>query len=119
MEGNETDISEPDPINPLVFLVIDFHLCKSATSEQTNSAELSGPSEAWITYHLLHCAKLIMSGVACNGCSEYTTLISTVQRHASPSHNEKIKFYLFGEIICVNMVSGQYLCRSFAVNCNN
>lgn len=97
MEGGETDILEPDSITPL-FLVIDFHLCKSATSEQTNSAELSAPSEAWITYHLLHCAKLIMSGVACNGCSEYTTLISTVQRHASLDHNEKIKFNLFGEL---------------------
>lgn len=66
--------------------------------KQTNSPELSGPSEAQITYHLLHCAKLIMSRVACNGCSEYTTLISTVQRRASLNHNEKIKFNLFGEL---------------------
>lgn len=79
MEGIEIDILWPDSINPLVFLFIDFHLCKSAAEEQTNSPELSVPSEAQITYHFLLCAKLIMSGVACNGCSEYTTLICTAR----------------------------------------
>lgn len=98
MEGNENDVLEPDFINPLVFLLIDFHLCKSVTSEQTNPPELSGPSQVRIAYHLLHCAKLIMSGVACNGCSENTALISTLQRRVSPNHNEKIKFNLFGEL---------------------
>lgn len=57
----KTDILLPDSINPIVFLFIDFHLCKSAREEQTNSPELSVLSEAQITYHSLHCAELIMS----------------------------------------------------------
>lgn len=60
-------------INLLIFLLGDVHLCKSATLEQTNSAELSGPSEAEVTYHWLHSAELRVSRGGCNGCSEYTT----------------------------------------------
>lgn len=46
MQATKIDILEPDSINLLIFLLGDFHLCKSATQEQTNLAELSGPSEA-------------------------------------------------------------------------
>lgn len=105
MEGIEIDILWPDSINPLVFLFIDFHLYKSATEEQTNLPVLSVLSEDPITCHLLHCAKLIMSGVACNGCSEYTTLISTMQRCVSLNHNEKIKFnYLCRHGFCLTFM---------------
>lgn len=83
---------------PLVFVFIEFHLCKSATEEQTNSPELSVLSEVQIVYHFLHCAQLITSGVACNGCPQYTTLISTAQRCVSLNNNEKIKFNLFAEL---------------------
>ncbi len=62
MEGIKFDILQPDSIDPLIFLFIDFNLCKSATEEQTNSPELSPPSEAQITYHLLLSAKHTASG---------------------------------------------------------
>lgn len=110
-EGSQIDILLPDSIKPPVFLSIDFHLCKSATQEQTNSPELSVLSEAQITYHFLHCAELIMSGVACNGCSEYTTLISTAERCASLGRNEKIKFNLSGELfVWARFLASIYVC---------
>lgn len=46
MQATKTDILEPDSLNLLVFLLGAFHLCKSATQEQTNLVALSGPSEA-------------------------------------------------------------------------
>lgn len=97
-EGTEIDILLPDSIN--LFLFIDFHLCKSATEEQTNSPELSALSEAQITYHFLHCARLIMSEVACNGGPEYTTLISTAERCASLKRNEKINSICLEKNLC-------------------
>lgn len=72
-EAAEIDILEPDSIHLLIFLLGDFHLCKSATQEQTNLAELSGPSEAPLTYGWLQRAELTVSGVACNGGSGYIT----------------------------------------------
>lgn len=84
-----------------LFLFIDFLLYKSATEEQTNSPELSVLSEGQITYHFLHCAKLIMSEVACSGGLENTTLISTAERRAGLNCNEKINS------ICLE----GYLCR--------
>lgn len=91
----EPDVLLPDFVNPLVFLFIDFNLCKSAGGEQTNSPRLSVPSEALITYHVLGCAKLIiMSGVACNGCVEYTTEISSVR--CCLSHNNQINSISLG-----------------------
>lgn len=121
MGGSEIDILYPDSINHLVFLFIDFHLCKSATETRANSPELSVLSEAKITYHFLHCAELIMSGVACNGFSEYTTLISTTQRCVSLSHNEKIKFNLFGEFVWAWSLASIYvgICGWFSLKCDN
>lgn len=84
-----------------LFLFIDFLLYKSATEEQTNSPELSVLSEGRITYHFLHCGKLIMSEVACSGGLENTTLISTAERRAGLNRNEKINS------ICLE----GYLCR--------
>lgn len=91
-----------------LFLFIDFLLYKSATEEQTNSPELSVLSEGRITYHFLHCGKLIMSEVACNGGLENTTLISTAERRAGLNRNEKINS------ICLE----GYLCRDgFWLHC--
>lgn len=73
MRAAEIDILQPDSINPLVFLLGDVQLCKSATREQTNLAELSGPSEAPLTYRWLRRAELTVSGVAGNGGSGYIT----------------------------------------------
>lgn len=73
MQAAKIDILEPDSINHLIFLLGDFQVCKSATQEQTNLAELSGPSEAPLTYRWLQRAELTVSGVACNGGSGYIT----------------------------------------------
>lgn len=78
------DILAPDSINLLLFLLGDFHLCKSATQEQTNLVELSGPSEAPLTYRWLHHAELTVSGVAFNGGSGYITWISTQTGESEP-----------------------------------
>lgn len=92
MQAAEIDIFEPDSIHLLIFLLGDFHLCKSATLEQTNLAELSGPSEAPLTYRWLHRAELTVSGVACNGGSGYITWISTQTGEAEPERENKAPF---------------------------
>lgn len=83
-QAAENDILEPDSINLLIFLLGDIQLCKSATQEQTNLAELSGPSEAPLTYRWLQRAALTASGVACNGGSGYITWISTQTAEPEP-----------------------------------
>lgn len=110
MQAGEIDIWEPGSINLLIFLLSDFHLCKSATLEQTNSAELSGPSEAHKTYHWLPSAELPVSGLdvmaAQNIQPEYPP------GPMGPSRNEKIKshfffFFLFFVVggLCVKNIS--------------
>lgn len=50
-----------------------------------------------------------MSGVACNGSSEYTTLISTTRRCESLNYNEKLKFNLFGEFVWAWFLANIYV----------
>lgn len=78
----------------LFFSFADFHRRKSAIEEQRDLPELSVQSEAQITYHLLRCAKLIMSGLARSNCLECTTLICDSESTVRLSRNEKIKFNL-------------------------
>lgn len=103
MQAREIDSLEPDSINLLIFLLSDFHLCKSATLEQTNSAELSGPSDEQIAYQWLRSAPLTVSGLdvmaAHNIQPEYPP------RRVAPSHNEKIKFRFFSRRLCVKNIS--------------
>lgn len=84
-------------------------MCKSATLEQTNSAELSGPSEAHKTYHWLHGAELTVSGLgvmaAHNIQPEYPP------GRMGPSCNEKIKFHFFFFSFFRGVMCEEYFCE--------